>query len=90
MRNANAVAYYLQRLKGVVFFHWRALSWSRNWEAHLGHSGSAQQRQRSMASMLVRGPVTHQSATSRSFRQGTITPHRTPVSSRNTSPTPRR
>ena len=33
-RYANAVAYHLQRLGGLVFFHWRALSWSRNWEKH--------------------------------------------------------
>ena len=28
----SAFAYYCKRLAGLIFFHWRALSWSRNWE----------------------------------------------------------
>ena len=31
-RLSSAFAYYCKRLAGLVFFHWRALSWSRNWE----------------------------------------------------------
>lgn len=31
-RMSSAFAYYCKRLAGLVFFHWRALSWSRNWE----------------------------------------------------------
>ena len=32
LRLASAFGYYCKRLAGLVFFHWRALSWSRNWE----------------------------------------------------------
>ena len=40
-RYASAREYYCRRLAGVVFFHWRALSWSMNWEkpGRLSESG---------------------------------------------------
>ena len=86
-RLVNADAYYLQRLGGLVFFYWRALSWSRNWEkpgrfgseprpahAHPEERGSEQQRQRHMAALLVRGSVAHQSSASKAFQQGLYSP----------------
>ena len=96
-RLANAAAYHLQRLGGLVFFHWRALSWSRNWEkpgrfggaAHGGRRGGGElQRQRARAAMLVRGSVAHQATTSHAFQQGVLTPPRSRSPSR--SPAKRR
>jgi hypothetical protein len=36
LRMDNATVYYLQRLTGMVFLHWRALSWSANWQLRRG------------------------------------------------------
>ena len=73
VRLANAAGYHLQRLGGLVFFHWRALSWSRNWEKP-GRYNTEQRKQRQMAAMLVQGSVAHQSTASRAFQQGLYTP----------------
>ena len=67
-RDEMAEAYFLHRLQGVVFFHWRLLSWSRNWEKP-GRYSAEQQRQKALAMMIVRGPVAHQRQTARAFKE---------------------
>ena len=72
-RLASAAAYHLQRLGGLVFFHWRALSWSRNWErpGRMSSAGTEQRRQRALAAaLLVHGSVAHQAAASQAFQHG--------------------
>jgi len=81
-RDEMAEAYFLHRLQGVVFFHWRLLSWSRNWEKP-GRYSAEQQRQKALAMMIVRGPVAHQRQTARAFKEDALmTPSRSPMGSR--------
>ena len=80
----SALEYYRRRLAGVVFFHWRALSWSMNWEkpGHLAEEGvdlssgaagfserAANHKHARLAAHFVRGSVVHQRRSTLTFQE---------------------
>mmetsp|Transcript_12047 Transcript_12047/g.27227 ORF Transcript_12047/g.27227 Transcript_12047/m.27227 type:complete len:523 (+) Transcript_12047:1-1569(+) len=80
-RLGNATSYHLQRLSGIVFFHWRALSWSRNWEKRAemdNEDPDVSQWQGSIASALVSGSVAFVQSAKRDFLAGKATPPASP------------
>jgi hypothetical protein len=79
----GALEYHRRRLAGVVFFHWRALSWSMNWEkpGRLSEDGYdlseglelfneriATSRHSRVAAHLVRDSVVHQRRSTLTFQ----------------------
>jgi len=81
VRSDSAFAYYCKRLAGLVFFHWRALSWSTNWQkpGRLSAEGYdlsdgllaerlPHNKHARMAAQLVRGAVVHQRRSTLTFQ----------------------